>query len=341
MEKTVAGTIQVKNRSAFFIRDVDGTLPLKLSYHEQLKYRFMDGDRITASLRADRRGRLQVLPVKIINRALSTIGGVISTESNDLFFIPFALPAIDRFRIDGQESENLNDGDAVIARIVRYPSYEQPGQVAVERILGKFRDPLVDDRLIIHRYQLPRRFPRGSRQLAKGLAVPVCKADLKKRTDFRHQQFITIDGDTARDFDDAVAVDQLNDGGFRLYVSIADVSHYVKPGSILDQEASRFFTVIFRMGHFPAQKNMFLFFPETYRAHLPHPPFTDHFSGQLGGSLNNTFQYPGSHGIGPSGLTVNDRGTEIFLDSTSGIIKFHHRRNRQSILSRLQAADTV
>ncbi|MCD6150353.1 MAG: hypothetical protein J7J70_01680, partial [Deltaproteobacteria bacterium] len=155
MEKTVAGTIQVKNRSAFFIRDVDGTLPLKLSYHDQLKYRFMDGDRITASLRADRRGRLRVLPVKIINRALSTISGVISTEGNDLIFIPFALPAIDRFRIEGQESENLNDGDAVIARIIHYPSYDQPGYVAVDKILGKFHDPLVDDRLIIHRYQLP------------------------------------------------------------------------------------------------------------------------------------------------------------------------------------------
>ena len=245
MKKTVAGTIKITNRSAFFIRDADGALPLKLSYHDQLRYRFMDGDRLTASLRTDRRGRLRVLPVKIISRALSTIGGVISTEGNDLIFIPFAFPAIERFRIEGQESENLNDGDAVIARIIHYPSYDQPGYVAVDKILGKFHDPLVDDRLIIHRYQLPRRFPRGSRKLAKELAVPVCKSELKKRTDFRHQQFITIDGDTARDFDDAVAVDQLNDGGFRLYVSIADVSHYVKPGSILDQEASRRGTSIY------------------------------------------------------------------------------------------------
>ncbi|NIA19568.1 MAG: RNB domain-containing ribonuclease, partial [Xanthomonadaceae bacterium] len=245
MEKTVAGTIRVKNRSAFFVRDVDSTLPLKLSYHDQLKYRFMDGDRIMASLRTDRRGRLQVLPVKIISRALSTIGGVISTEGNDLIFIPFALPTIDRFRIEGQDSESLNDGDAVIAGIIHYPSYDQPGYVAVDKILGKFHDPLVDDQLIIHRYQLPRRFPRGSRKLAKELAVPVCKSELKKRTDFRRKKFITIDGDTARDFDDAVAVDQLNDGGFRLYVSIADVSHYVKPGSILDQEACRRGTSIY------------------------------------------------------------------------------------------------
>lgn len=245
MKKTVAGTIRITNRSAFFIRDAGGALPLKLSYHDQLRYRFMDGDRLTASLRTGRRGRLQVLPVKIISRALSTIAGVVSAEDNDLFVIPFALPAIGRFRLDGQESENLSDGDAVIARVIRYPSYNQFGYVAVERILGKFHDPLVDDWLLIHRYQLPRRFPRGSRQLAKKLAVPVCKSELKKRTDFRHQQFITIDGDTARDFDDAVAVDQLNDGGFRLYVSIADVSHYVKPGSILDREACRRGTSIY------------------------------------------------------------------------------------------------
>jgi len=245
MEKTVAGTIRITNRSAFFIRDADGALPLKLSYHDQLRYNFMDGDRLMASVQSVRPGRLRVLPVKIISRALSTIAGVVSAEDNSLFVIPFALPAIDRFRMDGQESENLNDGDAVIARIIRYPSYDQPGQVVVERILGKFHDPLVDDRLLIHRYQLPRRFPRGSRKLAKELAVPVCKSDLKKRTDFRRKQFITIDGDTARDFDDAVAVDQIKDGGFRLYVSIADVSHYVKPGSILDQEACRRGTSIY------------------------------------------------------------------------------------------------
>ncbi|MEA3239979.1 MAG: hypothetical protein U9P37_00135 [Pseudomonadota bacterium] len=141
-------------------------MPLKLSYHDQLRYRFMDGDRLTASLRTGRRGRLQVLPVKIISRALSTIAGVVSAEDNDLFVIPFALPAIGRFRLDGQESENLSDGDAVIARVIRYPSYNQFGYVAVERILGKFHDPLVDDWLLIHRYQLPRRFPRGSMQLA-------------------------------------------------------------------------------------------------------------------------------------------------------------------------------
>lgn len=245
MKKTVAGTIRTRNKSTFFVRDVEGSLPLKLSYHHQLKYRFMDGDRITASLRTDKRGRLRLTPVEVISRALSTLGGVMAAEGNNLVFVPFARPNIERFKLAPEESENLREGDAVIARIIHYPSYNQPGYVAVDRRLGAFHDPGIDDQLIIHRFQLPRRFPRGSRILAKALAVPVCPTDLKKRTDFRHKPFITIDGDNAKDFDDAVAVDHIKDGGFRLYVSIADVSHYIQPGSILDQEAYRRGTSIY------------------------------------------------------------------------------------------------
>ncbi|RLB71328.1 MAG: ribonuclease R [Deltaproteobacteria bacterium] len=245
MEKTVAGTIRIRGRSAFFIRDAKEALPLKISYHHQLQYHFMDGDRLTASVHADRRGRLRVVPVRIISRALSTIAAVVAKEGRELVCIPFDLPALDQLRIEESQAENLRDGDAVIARINRYPSYGQPGTVIIEQRLGRFREPGVDDRLIIHRYQLPKRFPWGCRKLARELAVPVSRQELRKRTDLRRKRFITIDGDKARDFDDAVAIDQLENGGFRLYISIADVSHYVKPGSLLDREACRRGTSIY------------------------------------------------------------------------------------------------
>jgi len=245
MEKTVAGTIRIRGRTAFFIRDAENALPLKISYHHQLQYHFMDGDRLTASVHTDRRGRLQVVPVQIISRALSTIAAVVVKEGKELVCIPFHLSALDRLRIEENQAENLHDGDAVIARIKRYPSYSQPGTAVIEQRLGRFREPGVDDQLIIHRYQLPKRFPRGCRKLARELAVPVSRHELRNRTDLRRKLFITIDGDKARDFDDAVAIDQLENGGFRLYVSIADVSHYVKPGSILDQEACRRGTSIY------------------------------------------------------------------------------------------------
>ncbi|MBN2333030.1 MAG: ribonuclease R [Deltaproteobacteria bacterium] len=249
MQQTIAGTISVRHGRASFIRDSSEALPLALSYHTQLKYRFMDGDRLTAHIRADRRGRLQVLPVKVLSRSLSSFVGIVVLSRGNLLLVPFARPEVDHFMIAEGDKGLVAEGEAVIARIDCYPSYTTPGTAKVIRSLGMFRAPGVDGKVVSYHYRLPSRFPRGARQLAKALAVPVGRKELKNRTDLRQKHFFTIDGAQARDFDDAVAIDRLAAGGFRLYVSIADVSHYVRPESILDQEAYRRGTSIYFPGY--------------------------------------------------------------------------------------------
>ncbi len=247
MTKTVTGTVKIKGASVVFIRDHQpAATPLKMPSWKRHQYGFFDGDRLEATLRADRRGRLEVIPVKIIARAFTGFVGVVAQEKGQLVVIPFNRPSLPTFILEATAGKPLPPaGEAVEVTITAYPAEDKPGRAAVTRRWGNFRAPGVDSRVIASRYQLPRRFPRGCRQEARRLAQPVTREDLLHRTDLRQKNFVTIDGANARDFDDAITVDRRPDGGYRLYVSIADVSHYVQPGSLLDREAYRRGTSIY------------------------------------------------------------------------------------------------
>ncbi|MBW1645129.1 MAG: ribonuclease R [Deltaproteobacteria bacterium] len=247
MAKTVTGTIRIKGQSAVFLRDRQPDAPLKIAPWKRYKYGFLDGDRLEASLRADRRGRLEVIPLRIIERAFTGFVGVVDQDKGRLVVVPFNRPALPTFLLadDAESDQQPRPGEAVEVQITAYPADNEPGKVVVTKRLGDFRAPGVDIRVVASRYGLSRRFPRGCRQEARKLAQPVGKQDLHHRTDLRQKNFVTIDGASARDFDDAVTVDRLPNGGYRLYVSIADVSHYVRPGSLLDREAYRRGTSIY------------------------------------------------------------------------------------------------
>jgi len=128
-------------------------------------------------------------------------------------------------------------GQVVVAEITAYPTEKRRPEGRIVEVLGFPDDPEVEVRTIIAKHGLPFEFP--AEVLAEARAVPqtVGEKDLKGRTDLREIVTVTIDGETARDFDDAVAVRKERGGNIRLWVSIADVSHYVKPDAPLDREA--------------------------------------------------------------------------------------------------------
>lgn len=128
-------------------------------------------------------------------------------------------------------------GQIVVAEITAYPSEKRRPEGRIVEVLGFPDDPEVEVRTIIAKHDLPFEFP--AEVLAEARAVPqaIGEKDLKGRTDLREIVTVTIDGETARDFDDAVAVRKERGGNIRLWVSIADVSHYVKPEAPLDREA--------------------------------------------------------------------------------------------------------
>jgi ribonuclease R len=129
------------------------------------------------------------------------------------------------------------DGAVVNVELTRYSRGGLPPVGRVMEILGRPGDMGVDIEIIIRKHHLPHVFAQAVLDDAERRAVPVSEADLAGREDFRNLPIVTIDGETARDFDDAVHVERTADGGWRLQVHIADVSHYVRVGSALDQEA--------------------------------------------------------------------------------------------------------
>jgi ribonuclease R len=147
-----------------------------------------------------------------------------------------------KHRVLGQEVARRSDWSdlenvVVDVEITDWPSATQNPRGRVVEIVGYEDDFGVDVEIIIRKYHLPHRFPAGPLSEAEGAEPVISSAEVGRRRDFRDLAIVTIDGETARDFDDAVLARRLENGNFELQVHIADVAHYVQPESALDQEA--------------------------------------------------------------------------------------------------------
>jgi ribonuclease R len=145
-------------------------------------------------------------------------------------------------RVLGEEAARRTEWDdlegvVVDVEITDWPSATQNPRGKVVEILGYEDDFGVDVEIIIRKFHLPHRFPAEVLDEAQNIEPTIPAREAEKRRDFRALSIVTIDGETARDFDDAVTVRQIEDDNFELQVHIADVAHYVTPGSGLDQEA--------------------------------------------------------------------------------------------------------
>ncbi len=154
-------------------------------------------------------------------------------------------PALRRKTVDrvlGDEAARASEWDdlegvVVDVEITDWPTPTQNPCGRVVEILGRQDDFGVDVEIIIRKFHLPHRFPAATLEEAQNIAAVIPATELRHRRDFRALPIVTIDGETARDFDDAVTVRHLADGTFELQVHIADVAQYVTPESALDQEA--------------------------------------------------------------------------------------------------------
>ena len=147
-----------------------------------------------------------------------------------------------KHRVIGEEAAHRTnwqdlDGVVVDVEITDWPSATQNPRGRVIEILGEENDFGVDVEIMIRKFHLPHRFPPEVIDEAQAIEPIISARELRHRRDYRHLPIVTIDGETARDFDDAVHVQQLANGNYELQVHIADVAQYVTPGSPLDQEA--------------------------------------------------------------------------------------------------------
>ena len=146
---------------------------------------------------------------------------------------------VDRIGVTAPEVTSVEDLDGMVVN-VELLEYAEKGSAPVGRvieILGRPDDFGVDVEIIIRKHHLPHRFPPEVVEQAEGILQVIPARELEGRRDFRGMDVVTIDGETARDFDDAVWVERSGNGNFALHVHIADVSHYVRPGTPIDVEA--------------------------------------------------------------------------------------------------------
>lgn len=198
----------------------------------------MTNDRVLIEVEPERgTGRFRGEIVKILSRGTKKIvgqffplekgGGLIRDEGKgwgqDL-------------KIDAGQTMNARKGELVAAEIVGYPEDSSEFRGRVVQVIGSHEDPLNDIERVVHGLNMPTEFSKGAAAEASRMKPEVEQKDMKGRQDLRKLNFITIDGATAKDFDDAIYTEQ-NRQGFRLWVAIADVSHYVRPGSAIDRDA--------------------------------------------------------------------------------------------------------
>jgi ribonuclease R len=178
-----------------------------------------------------------VLPYdnRIQHQVLIPAGHELTADLKRKYGVAEAKEALARVRRIGRLPEL--DGAVVNVELTRFPRGGISPVGRVLEILGKPGDLGVDTEIIIRKHHLPHAFSEEVRQEAERRARPVHEGDLEGREDFRKLPIVTIDGETARDFDDAVYVERRDDGGWLLQVHIADVAHYVRTSTALDNEA--------------------------------------------------------------------------------------------------------
>ncbi len=199
----------------------------------------MHGDRVTVRVerrRADRRREGRILRV-LERRNPVIVGRFESAGRGPGQVVPFDRRQVLMLGVPRGEEHGAEPGEMVVAEITRWPSSGSPPLGRVVERLGPLDAPGVDAAIILRQHGIPDEHGRAAIEEAARLGRHVRPRDLEGRTDFRSIQTITIDGEQARDFDDAVTLEVRPNGHFWLGVHIADVSHYVREGSALDEEA--------------------------------------------------------------------------------------------------------
>ncbi|HEY5599384.1 MAG TPA: RNB domain-containing ribonuclease, partial [Candidatus Manganitrophaceae bacterium] len=197
----------------------------------------MHGDRVVARIEATKRGgRREGRVIRILERARVRLVGRFERGKDFGFLVSSDKRIVQDLYVTFENSLGAQTGDIALAEIVSYPTKSRNPEGKVIKILGRLDDPKIDTEMVIESNGLLRDFSMDAVEEAKKTPASVSPEMRKGRIDLRETPTVTIDGERARDFDDAVSIEKTEDG-FRLWVHIADVGHYVPKGSALDREA--------------------------------------------------------------------------------------------------------
>jgi len=232
----VAGRVRGRANGDVLVLPDDGSAPLILARADTAT--LMHNDRVEAlAVGMNERGRRIARLIRRIGDAPALIGGIWHAGESRGRVEPEDPGHWYSVEVSMRDRHDAHDGDHVVVEVTKRPQGDSPAQGHIVEVLENLRPSDLAARFAILRHDLPQEFPPDVIAAASQFAAEVQSADLIGREDLRAVPLVTIDGEDAKDFDDAVFAEPVRGGGWRLIVAIADVSNYVRYGSPLDLEA--------------------------------------------------------------------------------------------------------
>ena len=239
------GTFRRKaNGKNSFIPD-DGSLPVFVAERNSLWA--LDGDKVQVAYMARRQKHIkEAMVTAILKRARETFVGKLRVDKDFAVLVTAENIFVHDIIIPKKKLKGGKTGDKAVVRITQWPDAEHKNLVGeVIDVLGEQGDNDVEMNAILAQYGLPYKYPKNVEEAANKIPAEITAADIAEREDFREVYTCTIDPKDAKDFDDALSIRQLDNGLWEVGVHIADVSHYVKEGSVIDKEAMKRATSIY------------------------------------------------------------------------------------------------
>ena len=203
----------------------------------------LHGDRVEVYVFPRRREKLEGEITQVLERKRTTFVGVVQMQQKFAFVVPSDRRMYTDIFVPKADCHGAEDGDKVLVRITQWTSRSPYG--VIEKVLGKPGEHQTEIHAILAEYGLPTEFPQEVEQYAQQLDTTIKEEEIARRRDMRGALTFTIDPRDAKDFDDALSFQVLENGNFEIGVHIADVSHYVQPDTILDEEAYQRATSIY------------------------------------------------------------------------------------------------
>lgn len=229
------GIFDLQSKGYAYVRSEEVDTPVYIASRNMMHA--LSGDKVKVHLFARRKGHdLEGEIVEVIERAKTQFVGTVELTKNYAFLVPSGKSTFDIF-IPGDALNGAQTGQKAIAEITEWPSNAKNPVGRIIEVLGDKGDHNTEMHAILAEYELPWKFPSKVERAAEKIPDEIPHSEIKNRRDFRGITTFTIDPADAKDFDDALSLQKLDNGNWEVGVHIADVSFYVKPGTILDEEA--------------------------------------------------------------------------------------------------------
>ena len=250
-EITMSGTTHtmegIFNRTSGGRNFVDTDDGIGISIYDEDTLHALPGDRVKVGVHAKRRGsrKLHGNVIEIVKRTDKPFVGNLQMQHSVAFLdAPAAMLQRD-IVIPAAKLRGAKDGDKVVVRIVDWPMEERNPIGEVVDVLGQGGDNTTEMHAILAEYGLPYKYPENVEAAANKIDAGITEEEIAQREDFRDTFTVTIDPRDAKDFDDAISIKKVKDGVWEIGVHIADVSHYVLEGSVIDKEAQQRATSVY------------------------------------------------------------------------------------------------